>query len=485
MAASSARRARPSSAHRRPSCSRAARQGSSRPRRRTSPGCGALARPAPRYRRGLPLGARAVSRRSAPRRSRGGTDVCSAFVGGSPLVPVWEGELSCRCLGAAVRRLRRAGPLGRRAAGRACRHRAHAFDAGRLLGRRRRQPLPGGLLRGVPGVWRHGDWITITDRGSCTITGRSDATLNRGGVRLGTAELYSVVEARPECVDSLVVHLEDAAGGPGELLLFVVLAPSAVLDDDLRADLARVLRRAVAAPRAGCGARRACDPPHPVRQTAGGADQAHPHRHASRGRGQRPAHWPTNRARRLRRPGSPLAAPEDLAQPGRRGAAALGVGAGKVCPLTLVVRGSGRFESGLTLNGSYLVARRLQVIEATSKLFDRGGLARAAAQAQRLKRSVPTGRIASHSIRSTSDAKRREGLSAAGERESAHLGEASICGQCRFLQGRGRARRSRLRGRPCRHVRPPLRMLAAGDGGGRRVRETTATSSARALAARG
>ena len=74
-----------------------------------------------------------------------------------------------------------------------------------------------------PGVWRHGDWLTITDRGSCVVTGRSDATLNRGGVRLGTAEFYAVVEALPGIADSLVVHLEDGTGGSGELLLFVVL----------------------------------------------------------------------------------------------------------------------------------------------------------------------------------------------------------------------------------------------------------------------
>jgi acetoacetyl-CoA synthetase len=93
-----------------------------------------------------------------------------------------------------------------------------------------------------PGVWRHGDWLTITERGSCVITGRSDATLNRGGVRIGTAELYSVVEALPEVADSLVVHLEDAGGGPGELLLFVVLRDPATLDDGLRARVRSALR---------------------------------------------------------------------------------------------------------------------------------------------------------------------------------------------------------------------------------------------------
>jgi acetoacetyl-CoA synthetase len=74
------------------------------------------------------------------------------------------------------------------------------------------------------------------------ISGRSDATLNRGGVRMGTAELYAVVEALPEVADSLVVHLEDADGGPGRLVLFLVPAAGSVVDDDLRARIARALR---------------------------------------------------------------------------------------------------------------------------------------------------------------------------------------------------------------------------------------------------
>jgi acetoacetyl-CoA synthetase len=85
-----------------------------------------------------------------------------------------------------------------------------------------------------PGVWRHGDWIRFSDEGTCVITGRSDATLNRGGVRMGTSELYTVVEELPEVSDSLVVHLED----DDELVLFVV----ADLDDDLREKIAGALR---------------------------------------------------------------------------------------------------------------------------------------------------------------------------------------------------------------------------------------------------
>ncbi|MDX6233053.1 MAG: acetoacetyl-CoA synthetase, partial [Nocardioidaceae bacterium] len=94
----------------------------------------------------------------------------------------------------------------------------------------------------IPGVWRHGDWITITERGTCLITGRSDATLNRGGVRLGTAEFYTVVEALPEVADSIVVHLEDDEGGAGQLLLFVVLAEGLELDETLQRRITTALR---------------------------------------------------------------------------------------------------------------------------------------------------------------------------------------------------------------------------------------------------
>jgi acetoacetyl-CoA synthetase len=172
----------------------------------------------------------------------GGTDLCTGFLGPSPLVPVWAGEISCRMLGARV----------------------EAFDSeGRPVVDREGElvitaPMPsmpvalwgdtdGSRMRAAyfepwPGVWRHGDWLTITDRGSCVISGRSDATLNRGGVRIGTAEFYAVVESLPEVTDSLVVHLEDAGGGPGELLLFVALRDGAALDAALRDRIAGVLR---------------------------------------------------------------------------------------------------------------------------------------------------------------------------------------------------------------------------------------------------
>jgi acetoacetyl-CoA synthetase len=173
----------------------------------------------------------------------GGTDMCTAFVGGVPLLPVYSGEISCRCLGAKVEAF---APDGTPAA---------VGELGELVITAPMPSMPVGFWNDVdgsryreayfdtyPGVWRHGDWITITERGSLVITGRSDATLNRGGVRLGTAEFYSVVEAFDEVVDSLVVHLEDPAGGPGELLLFVVLSPGLSLDDELRGRIAKELR---------------------------------------------------------------------------------------------------------------------------------------------------------------------------------------------------------------------------------------------------
>jgi len=156
----------------------------------------------------------------------GGTDVCTGFVGGSPLHPVWAGEISCRCLGARVEVF---DPAGRSVVG----------DEGELV---LSAPLPsmpvgfwgdgdGSRYRAAyfdrfPGVWAHGDRARLTDRGTVIITGRSDGTLNRGGVRMGTAEFYSVVEGLDEVADSLVVHVEDSLGGPGELWLFVVEAPS-------------------------------------------------------------------------------------------------------------------------------------------------------------------------------------------------------------------------------------------------------------------
>jgi acetoacetyl-CoA synthetase len=176
----------------------------------------------------------------------GGTDMCTGFVGGVPLLPVWRGEITCRCLGAKVEAYDEAarpvvGQLGELVITRPMPSMPVGFWADES-GQRYREAY----FDTFPGVWRHGDWITVTERGSCVITGRSDATLNRGGVRLGTAEFYAVVEGLDEVVDSLVVHLADgAAGDSDELLLFVVLAEGVELDDALRARIAGELRRAL------------------------------------------------------------------------------------------------------------------------------------------------------------------------------------------------------------------------------------------------
>jgi acetoacetyl-CoA synthetase len=175
----------------------------------------------------------------------GGTDVCTGFVGAVPLLPVRAGIIACRCLGAKVEaRSANGAPV--------------VGQLGELVITEPMPSMPVGFWNDpdgrryreayfdvYPGVWRHGDWITIDEQGGCVITGRSDATLNRGGVRLGTSEFYAVVEGLPEVADALVVHLEDAEGGAGELLLFVVPAAGVEVDDALRARIARELRTAL------------------------------------------------------------------------------------------------------------------------------------------------------------------------------------------------------------------------------------------------
>ncbi|MFG1990142.1 acetoacetate--CoA ligase [Actinoplanes sp. NPDC048988] len=175
----------------------------------------------------------------------GGTDVCTGFVGAVPLLPVVEGKIACRALGARVEAY---DPAGKPVIG----------ELGELVITAPMPSMPVGFWNDpdgkryreayfdyFPGVWRHGDWITIGADGSCVITGRSDATLNRGGVRLGTAEFYSVVESLPEIADSVVVHLEQDGNPNGELLLFVVPAEGVTLDDALRKRIGAELRAAL------------------------------------------------------------------------------------------------------------------------------------------------------------------------------------------------------------------------------------------------
>jgi acetoacetyl-CoA synthetase len=166
----------------------------------------------------------------------GGTDVCTAFVGGVPTLPVYRGELQARSLGCKIEAWDERGrPL--------------IGAVGELV---ITEPLPsmplclwndpdGARYRDAyfamyPGVWRHGDWIEITERGTAIIYGRSDSTINRGGIRMGTSEIYRAVLALPEIADAVVVDVD------GWMPLFVVLAGDAVLDDALRERLATRIR---------------------------------------------------------------------------------------------------------------------------------------------------------------------------------------------------------------------------------------------------
>jgi acetoacetyl-CoA synthetase len=171
----------------------------------------------------------------------GGTDMCTAFVGGVPTRPVLEGELQARALGAAVEAWDESGsPV--------------VGEVGELV---ITQPMPSmpiyfwgdrsgeryrdSYFSMFPGVWRHGDWIEITAQGGAIIYGRSDSTINRGGVRMGTSEIYRAVLALEEIVDALVVDLP-REGTDGWLSLFVVLGEGAPLDDDVRDRIRRRLR---------------------------------------------------------------------------------------------------------------------------------------------------------------------------------------------------------------------------------------------------
>ena len=160
----------------------------------------------------------------------GGTDLCTAFLESAPTVPVWIGELSCAALGASVAAYDPAGV-------------EVVDEVGELVLTKPMPSMPvsfwndpdGSRLRAAyfedyPGVWRHGDWVRQTPRGSYVIYGRSDSTLKRGGVRMGTAEFYAVVEGHEQVVDSLVIDTTElGAMTDGELLCFLVLAPGATL----------------------------------------------------------------------------------------------------------------------------------------------------------------------------------------------------------------------------------------------------------------
>lgn len=174
----------------------------------------------------------------------GGTDPCTAFLGCCPTLPVRAGELQCRCLGV----------------------KAEAFDdngnsltdeVGELV---ISEPMPSmpmylwndpdnkryqkSYFEMYPGIWRHGDWVKITSRGSAVVVGRSDSTLKRMGVRMGSSEIYSVVDELPEVLESLIIGY-DGPDGQYRMPLFVVLNPGFELDEDLKAGIKKVVRAAL------------------------------------------------------------------------------------------------------------------------------------------------------------------------------------------------------------------------------------------------
>lgn len=172
----------------------------------------------------------------------GGTDLCTAFVGGQRLSPIYAGEIQAACLGAHVQAFNEAG-------------RPVIDEVGELVITAPMPSMPlyfwndpdqtryrASYFDMFPGVWRHGDWIKFNRRGGCVIYGRSDSTINRQGIRMGTSEIYRVVEGLPEIADSLVVDLE-MLGRPSYMPLFVVLRPGVTLDDALKARLKRQIRQ--------------------------------------------------------------------------------------------------------------------------------------------------------------------------------------------------------------------------------------------------
>jgi acetoacetyl-CoA synthetase len=172
----------------------------------------------------------------------GGTDLCTAFVGGTPLLPVYRGELQARALGAAVEAWDEDGN-------------SLIDEVGELVVT---EPMPSmpvffwgdedgsryreAYFERYPGVWRHGDWIEITSRGTAVIYGRSDSTINRSGVRMGTSEIYRAVLSHDAVLDALVVDIP-RPGTDGWMPLFVVLREGAAVDDELKREIARRVRK--------------------------------------------------------------------------------------------------------------------------------------------------------------------------------------------------------------------------------------------------
>ncbi len=174
----------------------------------------------------------------------GGTDPCSAFLGSCPILPVYAGELQCRCLGVKAEAFDEAGN-------------ALIGEVGELV---ITEPMPSmplylwndsenkryleSYFEMYPGVWRHGDWVKITERGGAVVLGRSDSTLKRMGVRMGSSEIYAAVEELPEIADSLVVGY-NLPNGDYRMPLFVVLKAGAVFDEGMKEKIRKKIRSAL------------------------------------------------------------------------------------------------------------------------------------------------------------------------------------------------------------------------------------------------
>ncbi|ASN03521.1 acetoacetate--CoA ligase [Virgibacillus necropolis] len=171
----------------------------------------------------------------------GGTDVCTAFILGVPILPVYAGELQCRGLGAKIESFNDDG-------------KSEINEVGELV---LTEPFPsmpiyfwndddGSRLHEsyfdvFPGIWRHGDYLKVTDRHTCVIYGRSDATINRGGIRIGTSEIYRAVDQVPEVADSLIVDIPDG-NGDSYVPLFVLMKEGKELTDDIKKGIKKQIR---------------------------------------------------------------------------------------------------------------------------------------------------------------------------------------------------------------------------------------------------
>lgn len=174
----------------------------------------------------------------------GGTDICSSFVGGNPLLPVYAGEIQCRLLGCSVESYNEDGKPVINEVGEMVITKPMPSMPVFFWGDEGNQRYIGSYFEMFPGIWRHGDWLKVTDRGTCVIYGRSDATLNKMGVRIGTSEIYRAVESDPDISDSLIVSLE-LDDGSWYMPLFVKLKEGIQLSDDLKSRIAHQIRERI------------------------------------------------------------------------------------------------------------------------------------------------------------------------------------------------------------------------------------------------